>query len=109
DPSNLSALRSSVTAAPTSVTADGAATTAITATVRDANGNAVSGQSVSFQASGSGNVLGTPTGTTNSSGVVATTLRSTTAEVKTVTATVSSTLQLMDQPQIAFTAGPVSA
>jgi adhesin/invasin len=49
DPSNISALLSTATAAPTlGVLADGVTISTITVTVRDVNGNPLAGQAVSL-------------------------------------------------------------
>ena len=82
-----SSTTSTLVASPGSVTADGVTTTTLTVTVRDAEGNAVAGQSVTVGANGSGNTFGATSGTTNASGVFTTTLASTKAQVETVTAT----------------------
>src|SRR2546422_5359289 len=54
-------------------------------------GNAISGAPVVLAATGSGNTLVQPSGTTNGSGVATGTLSSTVAEAKTVSATVNGT------------------
>ncbi len=71
-----------------SVVADGVATSTLTLTAKDTGGNVLAGQAVALTVSGSGNTLGATSGTTDSSGVFTTTLSSTVAEAKTVTATV---------------------
>ncbi len=88
--SGVSATNSTVSAAPTSFTA-GAGSSTITVTAKDGSGNLISGASVTVTASGSGNTLTPASGTTNSSGVFTSTLTSTVAEVKTVSATINST------------------
>src|SRR6266480_5662322 len=78
------AARSSVTAAPPSITA-GAGSSTITVTVRDANGNPVSGATVALAAAPTtGNTLTQPVGTTNASGQITGALSSTAAGNKTV-------------------------
>jgi adhesin/invasin len=77
-----------VSASPASIAADGSTTT-ITVTAKDADGNAVSGATVVLGASGTGNALTQPAGTTNGSGVATGTLSSTVAEGKTVSATIN--------------------
>src|SRR6185503_17191357 len=78
DPSTINALQSTATAAPAlGVLADGVATSTITVTVRDSNGNPVVGQVVQLAATGSNNTLVQP-GLTDPSGVATGTIASTT-------------------------------
>ncbi|HSD33730.1 MAG TPA: Ig-like domain-containing protein [Gemmatimonadales bacterium] len=79
------AVRSMVTAQPTSIV-QGSGSSTITVTARDAFGNPVSGSLVELHTSGTGNTL-TGGGTTNASGVASGTLSSTVAEAKMVSAT----------------------
>ncbi|MCP4554622.1 MAG: hypothetical protein GY836_04310, partial [Herbaspirillum sp.] len=65
------------------LTADGSAAATITVTVRDAEGNTVSGSSVVLEASGSGNVITQPVGVTGANGEATGVVRSTVAETKT--------------------------
>jgi hypothetical protein len=58
-------------------------------TARDASGNLISGATVVLAATGTGNTLTQPAGSTNGSGVATGTLSSTVAESKTVSATIS--------------------
>ncbi|HEY7686558.1 MAG TPA: Ig-like domain-containing protein, partial [Gemmatimonadales bacterium] len=85
----VSASQSTVSAAPTTITAStGSSTSTITVTVRDGLGNPVQGATVVLSATPiTGNTLTQPVGTTNASGVVTGTLSSTKAELKTVSAT----------------------
>jgi hypothetical protein len=69
--------------------ADGVDTSTITVTIRDSYGNAIPGLEVTLAASGDANTLAAPTGTAGADGSYATTLASTRAETKHVTATVS--------------------
>ena len=69
------------------MTADGVSTTTLTVTVDDANGNPVAGQAVTLTSTGSGDVFGANSGSTNASGVFSTTLASTSADVDTIKAT----------------------
>jgi hypothetical protein len=86
-----SASRSSVTAAPSPITAsNGASFSTITVTVRDAFDNLVSGATVTLSATGTANTL-TPSGTTDANGQITGTLSSTAAETKTITAMVGTT------------------
>jgi len=89
-PGPVSASQSTVGASPASIqVATGTATLAVTA--KDANGNPVSGATVALLATGGGNTLTQPSGTTNASGVAAGTLSSSVAESKTVSATANGT------------------
>jgi titin len=81
---------SSLTASPTSLTANGTSTTTLTATIKDSSGNLLPGLTVSFSSTGTGNTFSTTSATTTSSGVATSTLKSTVAQVKTVTASVGS-------------------
>ena len=102
-----SAARSSVAASPTSVTADGVATTTVTVTVEDANGNLIPNAAVTLSSTGSGDHFGATTGTTNAQGVFTTTLSSTSAQATdTITATEGSA---QETTAVAFTAGTASA
>ena len=78
------ALRSSVSANPTTI-AVGSGSSTITVTVRDRFDNPVSDASVVLEASGTGNTITQP-GPTNASGVTSGTFGSTDAETKTVRA-----------------------
>src|SRR5262245_23698745 len=89
NPATISAVLTTATAAPaTGVIADGAQVSTITVTVRDSNGNPVPGQAVDLAATGSNNTLVQP-GVTDAFGVATGTIASTTAETKTITATVN--------------------
>jgi hypothetical protein len=85
----VSATQSLVSAAPASIPADGTTESTITVTARDQFDNPINGATVVLAASGTGNTLTQPAGTTNSSGVATGTLSSTVAEAKTVSATVN--------------------
>ena len=84
------AAQSTVTALPASIQAGGGSST-ITVTVKDAFGNPRTGSTVVLAASGTGNSLTQPGGTTNGSGVATGSLSSTVAETKTVSATADGT------------------
>lgn len=81
---------STLTAMPASLMVN--AMTTLTLTVRDVAGNALSSVPVSLSVSGTGNTLGMATGQTGGNGVFTTTLASSVAETKTVTATVGSVM-----------------
>ncbi|HZN41859.1 MAG TPA: Ig-like domain-containing protein, partial [Planctomycetota bacterium] len=105
---NISASLSTATASTAAVIADGVATSTITVTVRDTNGNPVAGQAVQLTSSGSNNTLVQP-GITDASGVAAGTIASTTAETKTVTATVNpgpGQVVVAQQPDVLFVGDP---
>ena len=86
----VSATNSTVAASPTSFTA-GSGSSTITVTARDGNGSTMSGATVTLTVSGSGNTLTPSAGSTDGSGVFTSTLTSSVAEVKTVSATINST------------------
>ncbi len=70
------------------MTADGVATTTVTVTVEDANGNLIPNAAVTLSGSGTGEHFGATSGTTNAQGVFTTTLSSTSAQAtETITAT----------------------
>src|SRR5207302_1607998 len=90
NPAGASAGQSLVAASPGTITAStGSSASTITVTVKDANGNPVSGATVALAASpATGVTLTQPAGTTNTSGQINGALSSTAAETKTVTALV---------------------
>lgn len=102
--------RSSVTVDPPALLADGTATTSITITLREADGDPIEGLSaILVSASGTGNTLTQPTQPTDENGQTAATLASTKAEVKAITVEVTdsqATKTLTSQPTVIFTAGP---
>ncbi len=79
---------STLSASPAAVDADGIETTTLTVSVANEYGYPVPGAAVTLAVSGSNNTLMPASGTTDADGVVTATLSSTTAEVKTVTATI---------------------
>jgi adhesin/invasin len=105
--SGPSASRTSVTADPSSIPAlTGTAT--ITVTVRDAAGGPVSGASVVLVATGSGNTLTQPAGTTGSDGIATGTIRSSVPGTKVVSATVNGTVQVNQTAQVTVTLAPAA-
>ncbi len=106
DPATISASLSSATASPaTGVVADGVDLSTITVTVRDANSNVVSGQTVQIASNGSNNTLVQPGGPTDGAGQATATIATTTAEVKTITVTVNpggTPVVLTTLPTVAF-------
>ncbi|MGH7537913.1 MAG: Ig-like domain-containing protein [Gemmatimonadales bacterium] len=105
--SGVSATLSTVSADPTSITAV-SGTSTITVTVRDASGNPVNGAAVVLSATGTGNTITQPAGTTNPSGVATGSISSSVAEQKTVTATANGTV-ITPTAVVTVTTGPVSA
>jgi subtilisin family serine protease/protocatechuate 3,4-dioxygenase beta subunit len=89
-PAAVSAAQSTVVASPGSIAASsGAITATITVTALDEFGNPVSGAAVDLAATGAGNTLTQPVGTTNTAGVAIGALSSTVAAAKTVSATIN--------------------
>src|SRR6266545_3857670 len=107
NPGPVSTSRSTVTASPTSLPA-GAGTSTISVTAKDASGNPISGVTVILSATGSGNTLSQPSGTTNASGAATGILSSTVAEAKTLSATADGTA-LTQTAMVTVSAGSVSA
>ena len=107
----VSALGSTVSANPASVTADGSSSSAITVTLLDAHNNPVSGKTVALGSSGGSSTVSAASGPSDSSGVVSFTVRDTVAETTTYTATDTSDsgLVITATATVSFTAGPVSA
>ncbi|HXL07743.1 MAG TPA: Ig-like domain-containing protein, partial [Gemmatimonadales bacterium] len=104
-----SAAQSTVAAAPETITAGLGAST-ITVTVRDANGNPVSGATVTLAATPTtGNTLTQPAGTTNGSGQITGSLSSTAAGAKTVTATVNGTVTVAQTATVTVNPAGASA
>jgi hypothetical protein len=79
---------SQLEASPSTVVADGTAESTLTVTVFDAQNNPVSGVDVALSVSGSDNDLAPTSGTTDANGQLTASLSSTTAEQKTVTASI---------------------
>ncbi|MGH7537466.1 MAG: Ig-like domain-containing protein, partial [Gemmatimonadales bacterium] len=104
----VSASQSSVSATPASIVADGVSQATVTVTARDAAGNGIAGANVVLSVSGSGNSITQPP-PTNVSGVAQGSFRTTTAEIKTVSALINSvaitqtaTVTATLPPQIVF-------
>lgn len=98
------AAASTLTASPSSLVADGAATTTLTATLADQHGNPVSNVEVTFEVSGTGNDLVVVSGLTDAAGQATATLASTVAEAKTITASFGSPAQSLPVT-VTFVAG----
>jgi adhesin/invasin len=112
DPSNLSASLSDVSASPAlGVVADGTTVSTIQVTARDVNGNVVAGRTVLLAASGGGNTLVQPLGTTGADGTASGTLASIVAETKTITVTLDpgvADVVLASAPTVEFVGDPSS-
>ncbi|HKV72618.1 MAG TPA: Ig-like domain-containing protein, partial [Gemmatimonadales bacterium] len=113
----VSASQSTVSASSPITASSGSSQSTITVTAKDANGNVISGATVVLGASGSNNTL-SASGATNSSGVYSGTLSSTTAESKTVSATINGvaitqtaavTVNAGAATQLVFTSQPTNA
>jgi hypothetical protein len=100
-----SASRSTVSADPTSIAA-GTGTSTITVKVLDEQGDPVEGATVSLQASGAGNTLTQPSGTTGPDGTTSGTLGSATAGTIIVSATVNGSVLLSQTAEVTVTEAP---
>ena len=96
-----------VKAEPVVLPADGTTTTLLTADVKDAHLNPVTGMTVSWNVDGSSAVLGDQTSVTGDDGVTRTTLKDATAENVTLTASITQGAHTMTQLKVLFT--PVAA
>jgi len=106
-PGPVSAAQSSVTASPAppaTVTANGSATATVTVTLLDANGNPVSGKTVTLTPSGTHSTVSPASGgTSNSSGVVTFTVKDNKSETVTYTANdTSDGVTITDTAQVKF-------
>ncbi|HKC46545.1 MAG TPA: Ig-like domain-containing protein [Gemmatimonadales bacterium] len=101
----VSASQSTVAVSPSSLVA-GVGSSTITVTVKDGSGTPLPGVTVTLTASG-GNSIVQPAGLTNGSGVAQGSLSSTSAGIKTVTATASGVV-INQKPTITVTAGAIS-
>jgi adhesin/invasin len=102
-----SSATSNFVASPSSgIVADGSSSATVTLTLKDAQGNPA--PSVAVSLASSGGVLGSASGTTNGSGVFATTLTSTSSGSKTVSISTPSSFGTLTA-SVAFVAGPIDA
>jgi len=102
----VSAGTSTVTANPTSVTADGTTTSTITVTLLDANSNPVSGKTVTLTAGSGSSTITTVNGTSNASGQATFTVKDTKAETVTYTAKdTTDTITITQTATVTFTDG----
>ena len=109
--SGVSALQSTVSAAPATIPAGGGSST-ITVAVKDGSGLPISGATVQLAATGTGNTLVQPPNPTGANGEATGTLSSTRAELKTVSATATLagvTTAITATAGVTVTPGPVSA
>jgi adhesin/invasin len=104
----ISAVQSTVSASPGSISSDGGATSTITVTARDGSGNPIEGATVVLASNGTGNTITQPAATTNASGVATGTISSTTAQVKTVSATIDG-VAVTQTASVTVTPGAVAA
>src|SRR5690606_18374126 len=77
---SVSPVTSTVTASPTSVTADGEGTSTITVTLRDATGNAIPGPAVTLAATNGSSTISEPSGTSDAAGMVSFSVTNTVVE-----------------------------
>ncbi|MEI7703813.1 MAG: Ig-like domain-containing protein [Deltaproteobacteria bacterium] len=103
-----SASRSSLAVNFASVIANGVSTTGATATVRDDDGVAMAGVTVTFSSTGTGNAWTPPSAVTSASGVATATLGSTVAEAKTLSVVAGRVAVSQTQP-VTFTVPVPSA
>ena len=106
-----SATVSTLSASPaTGVTANGIATSTITATIKDSAGSPISNQVVTLAQGTGSSLITTVSGTTDSSGVATFTVTDTTAQTVTYTATdTTGGVTLTPTATVAFVAGSASA
>ncbi|HCF61895.1 MAG TPA: hypothetical protein DFS52_28350, partial [Myxococcales bacterium] len=93
----------------TGVIANNVDTSTITATIKDANSNLISGATVAFASSNANDTFTPPSATSGANGVATATIASTKAELKTITVTVNGTTLLAAAPTVTFVPGPPSA
>ncbi len=106
-PGTVNAGTSTVATAKANVSADGSDSSTITVTLKDVNGNAISGRTVTLSQSGSSTITAVQ-GTSNASGVATFTVKSTKAESVTYTATAGG-VTVAQTASVTFQAGAVSA
>src|SRR5205807_6259690 len=97
-----------VSASSPIIASSGSSQSTIIVTARDQFGNAIQGATVVITATGGGNAVTQPVGTTDASGVATGTLSSTAAGSKTVSATIN-TVGVTQTATVAVSAGAVSA
>ena len=97
--------RSTVSADPGTIVM-GSESSTITVTVRDEQGNPVEGATVTLQASGAGNGLTQPSGTSSSDGTARGTLTGTEPGTVAVVATVNGSVQVSQTAEVTVTGAP---
>jgi len=102
-PGPANATRSIIVALPGTVMADGIAEATISVLIADSHGNPIPSAEVAFSVDGSDNTLSAATATTSAAGIASTTLRSTKAETKSISAsaggaTVTGAIAFVDFP-----------
>jgi hypothetical protein len=101
--------KSTVSASPASVTANGGSFSTVTVTLNDANGNPISGKAISLSAGSGISTITVGSGTTNSNGQATFTVSDTTAQAVIYTATdTSDSLVITQTATVTFTAGTVA-
>ncbi|MGD1047974.1 MAG: Ig-like domain-containing protein, partial [Candidatus Krumholzibacteriaceae bacterium] len=104
----FSPVQSDVSISPSTVVANGVDTTVVTVTVRDAQGNLIAGSSVTIGATGTSNTIRQPLGATDANGHAVGSVKSTKAELKTISATVGA-VAIATTRSASFGAGPFNA
>jgi hypothetical protein len=97
---------STMTLLPSSAPADGTSRVAIQVTITDPNGVPLAGQLVTFRATGSGNMLSATSAVSDANGFASTSLTSTVAELKVVTAEVPSQVAAVSTYSVVTFTGP---
>ena len=106
----VSAANSTITASPGNLSADGISAATITIIAKDDSNNPVTGipaGAVFVSATGTGNTLMQPAAATDDNGQTTAMLKSTNAEVKTISVTISGTA-ITSQPIVTFTNPPAN-
>jgi hypothetical protein len=107
---SVSARESDVAVAPAAVPADGTTTSTVTVTLKDEGGAPVAGKTVSLAQGGGKSVISAASGESGATGVVTFTVKNSTAETVTYTATDTTDNVVLDQTRdIVFGAGAPSA
>ncbi len=106
----VTAAQSTVAAVPASVVADGATTSTVTVTLKDANSNPVAGKTVTLAKGSGSSTITTVSGVTNAAGQATFTVKDTVAEATTYTATdATDAITVTQTAVVTFTPGPVTA
>jgi hypothetical protein len=105
-PGPVDASVSTITTSPASLPADGVATTTLTVSLTDANGNITTGHSVELTVSGKGNVLSASSGEVDAQGQFAATLSTSIAGVRSISVKVDGALSLSGSVEFTVPACP---